>query len=160
MILWSIDHLFSWILRQRRNSQRCLKRHLLVLLVPGIEGLLGIVLVLEDTQQVAIAKGINGLKETESAKTRMPLAYATNIYIKCKCLFECHLLNGPFMVKPYETQGFLLMREIEQVPQISQRIPLKKDVVVLTVPRFQEQLWQKTWNDTWNTWLFKIKIVP
>jgi len=36
-------------------------RRLLVLLVPGIESLPGIVLVLEDTQQVAVAKGINGL---------------------------------------------------------------------------------------------------
>ena len=35
--------------------------HLFVLLVPGIKGLPGIVLVLKDTQQVAIAKGINGL---------------------------------------------------------------------------------------------------
>ena len=35
--------------------------HLLVLLVPDIEGLLGIGLVLEDAQQVAVAKGINGL---------------------------------------------------------------------------------------------------
>lgn len=49
--------------------------HLLVLLVPGVEGLLGIILVLEDTQQVAIAKGIDGLKETENA--------SYYIYIKC-----------------------------------------------------------------------------
>ena len=34
---------------------------LFVLLVPGIEGLLSIRLVLEDAQQVAVAKGIDGL---------------------------------------------------------------------------------------------------
>ena len=34
---------------------------LLVLLVPGIEGLLGIGLVLKDAQQVAVAEGIDGL---------------------------------------------------------------------------------------------------
>ena len=33
---------------------------LLILLVPSIEGLLSLGLVLEDTQQVAVAKGING----------------------------------------------------------------------------------------------------
>ena len=33
---------------------------LLILLVPSIEGLLSLRLVLEDTQQVAVAKGING----------------------------------------------------------------------------------------------------
>ena len=52
--------------------------HLLVLLVPGIEGLLGIILVLEDTQQVTIAKGIDGLKETDNA------SYI--LYIKCKII--------------------------------------------------------------------------
>ena len=36
---------------------------LFVLLVPGIEGLLGISLVLEDAQQVAIAEGIDGLSQ-------------------------------------------------------------------------------------------------
>ena len=37
------------------------KKCLLVLLVPGIEGLLGIGLVLKDAQQVAVAEGIDGL---------------------------------------------------------------------------------------------------
>ena len=37
------------------------KKSLLILLVPGIEGLLGIGLVLKDAQQVAVAEGIDGL---------------------------------------------------------------------------------------------------